>query len=285
MTDVAVLGTGIMGEPMARNIARAGHAVRAWNRTLDRARPLEADGVRVCETPAEAVDGADVVVTMLTDGNAVRAVMQDAIGAMKAGAVWWQSSTVGLADTEALAKLAGEHDVAFVDAPVLGTRQPAEAGQLVVMASGPAAAVERLQPVFDAVASRVLRLGNAGEGTRLKLVVNHWLAGVIEGLAETIALAEGIDLDPRRFLEAIAGGALDSGYAQTKGKAMIERHFPPSFPLRLARKDVGLVLQAASRQDVDLGLAPVIADRFDRAIAAGHRDDDIAAAIHGTVPE
>jgi 3-hydroxyisobutyrate dehydrogenase len=150
---IAVLGTGTMGAPMARNLAAAGHEVTAYNRSREKAEPLADDGVTVAGDPAAAVRGAEVVVTILADGAAVEAVMGDAVDALEDGAVWAQMSTVGLEATERLVALAREHGVAIVDAPVLGTKAPAEQGALIVLAAGPAEARERCAPVFDAVGS------------------------------------------------------------------------------------------------------------------------------------
>jgi 3-hydroxyisobutyrate dehydrogenase len=163
---VAFLGTGIMGAPMARNVRAAGHEVSAWNRSREKAEPLAQDGVTVAGSVAEAVAGADVVVTMLADAQAVEAVAEEALGAMD-GAVLVQMSTIGLDATDRLAQRAEAAGVAFVDAPVSGTKQPAEQGKLVVLASGPEAVRERVDPVFDAVAAKTVWLGEAGSGQRL----------------------------------------------------------------------------------------------------------------------
>jgi 3-hydroxyisobutyrate dehydrogenase len=276
---VAVLGTGIMGAPMARNIAAAGHEVRAWNRTRERAEPLAGPGMTVCDEPAEAVSGADVAVTMLSDAAAVEAVAGPLLDAIGDG-VWAQMSTVGVEAIERLAARAREAGVPFVDAPVSGTRQPAEEGKLVVLASGPRDARERCRPVFGAVGSRTIELGDEpGAATRMKLVMNSWLIAVVEGLAETILLAEALGVDPRAFLELIDGGPLGPPYAKLKGTAMIERAYPTSFSLALARKDAELVAEAAERAGVDLPLARLAAERMAQAIDAGYGDDDMAAAI------
>lgn len=273
---VAVLGAGTMGGPMARNIASADIDVRVWNRTRERA---EETGLEVADSAAEAVDGADVMLTMLSDGGAVEEVARDALEKLPDDAVWLQMSTVGIAATERLAKLAEDRGVAFVDAPVSGTKQPAEQGELVVIASGPREARERVKPVLDAVGSKTVELGDAGEGTRFKLVLNAWLAALVDSLAETIAFAEAIDVDPSQFLGAIEGGPLGPAYAQLKGKMMIEREFPTSFSLSLMRKDAGLVLEAAERHDFEALLIDTVAKVFDRAIEGGHGDEDMAAAF------
>ena len=279
--DIAVLGTGIMGAPMARNLRAAGHDVRAWSRSREKAEPLAEDGITVAESAAEAAAGADVVVTMLADASAVRAVLVDE-GALDQTRLLCQMSTIGIAGTEDVAHECATRDVPFVDAPVLGTKQPAEQGQLTVLASGPEDALERCDPVFDAVGAKTLRLGEAGAGTRLKLVVNHWLLALVDALAETIDLAECIDVDPERFLEAISGGAIGPPYADLKGKAMIERSFAPaSFPLHLAGKDADLVAEAAERHECALGLLPAVRERIGRAVERGHGEDDLAALFCG----
>jgi 3-hydroxyisobutyrate dehydrogenase len=274
---VAVLGTGTIGAPMAVNMAAAGLDVRTWNRTPEKARGL--DGVEAFDGVSDAVSGAGAVVTMVTDGAAVEAVAGDALPAMADDAVWVQMSTVGIAATERLAAMAGERGVAFVDAPVVGTKQPAEQGKLTVLASGPDEPRERAKPIFDAVAARVIELGEAGEGNRLKVVVNNWLAALVAGLAETIALAEAMGMDPQRFLDTIEGGPTGPAYAQLKGALMLERNYPTAFALSLTRKDVGLVIEAAERHGVDAPLARTIAELFDRAIEQGHGGEDMAAVI------
>ncbi len=199
--SVAVLGTGIMGLPMARNLAKAGLEVRAWNRTREKAEPLADDGVTV------AGSAAGVVVTMLADGDAVKQVAEEALG--EAGdALWLQTSTVGLAATRELAELAERSGTAFVDSPVLGTKAPAEQGELVVLASGPEDVRDAAAPVFDAIGKKTLWLGEAGAGTRMKLVLNMWLLSLTAALGESIALAEALGADPATFLEILDGAPM-----------------------------------------------------------------------------
>jgi 3-hydroxyisobutyrate dehydrogenase len=280
---VAVLGAGTMGAAIARNAAKAGLAARAWDRTREKAEPLTADGVEVAGMAAEAVDGVDLVVTMLTDGDAVAAVMEQALPSMRDDAVWAQMSTVGIAGTERLSAMADERGVVFVDSPVLGTKQPAEEGKLIVFASGPDDALDRCAPFFDAVAARVMRFGEAGYGTRLKLVTNNWLVGLVEVLAETIAFARGIGVDPVHFLDAIDGGPLGPVYARLKGEMMINEEFEPSFTLANARKDARLVLEAVERHGLVLPLVDVVVEQFDRAVELAHGDEDVAAVYYASL--
>jgi 3-hydroxyisobutyrate dehydrogenase len=302
---VAVLGAGgTMGFPMARNIARAGISVRAWSRSRQQAEPLAQDGAFIADSPAEAARGAGIVLTMLADSDAVVAAMDGPHGALSAvpGAnaesggsqtgdpngphrvFWLQMSTIGEAATRRCAELANRRGVGFVDAPVLGTRQPAEERKLVILESGPADARPRIQPIFDAIGQRTIRVGEAGAGSRLKLVTNSWVLAVVEAGAETIAMAEGFGLDPRLFFRAIEGGTLDLPYLRMKGKAMIERDFMPAmFRLRLAAKDARLIRDASHEHGLDLPLVDTIAQRMTEG-EQSHGDEDISATFLTSEP-
>jgi 3-hydroxyisobutyrate dehydrogenase len=281
---LAVLGTGIMGSAMARNLARARYEVRAWNRTRARAEPLAADGVTVCDTAQEAIREADVVITMLADGPAVEALMGPLVHEL-GDAVWSQMSTVGVKAIERLAALAERGGATLVDAPVLGTKEPAEAGTLTVLVSGPAPGRERCLPVYNVIGSRTVELGDTiGTASRMKLVLNSWLLALVEALAESILLAEGLGLDPRMFLKIIDGGPLDVPLAKLRGPMMIDRSYPPSFSLRLAHKDAVLAIDAGAAAGLHLPLLDLIERRMRAAIDAGHGDDDLAATIEAHAP-
>jgi 3-hydroxyisobutyrate dehydrogenase len=279
MTTVAVLGTGIMGAPIARNIAAAGMHVRAWNRTAARAQSLAGDGITVAASPAEAVRGADLVVTMLADETAVADTVTSSADGLSAGQVWIQCSTVGVAGAARLGNLAARLDLVYVDAPVLGTKQPAEAGELTVLASGPDSAHDACTPVFEAIGSATRWLGEAGQGSRFKLVMNSWVLALVTATAETMALAEGLGFDPRLFLSSIRGGPLDVGYAQSKGQAMAEGSFPAAFPVWGAAKDAGLILEAGVTAGVRLRLAEAVHDQMTTAAESGYADEDMAAVF------
>ncbi len=274
---VAVLGTGTMGAGMAGNIAAADLPVRVWNRSRDKAEPLAAAGATVAASPAEAVECADLVLTMLFDEGAVRDVMADAGPSLRPGTVWVQASTVGVDGAQRLAELAAGLRLVYVDAPVLGTKQPAQVGQLIVLASGPDESRDVCAPVFEAVGSRTLWVGPAGNGSRLKLAVNSWVLLVNEGVAESLALTEALGLDPELFLQTLEGGPLDSPYLQLKGKAMLAGAWDPAFALAGAAKDAGLIVAAADRVGTDAGLVEVVRDHLERAVSEGHGDLDMAA--------
>lgn len=279
MPTVAILGTGTMGAGMARNIAGAGLPVRVWNRTSARATPLAEDGCEVCDDLAGAVADVDVVVTMLFDVASVEQVAQRMRQDVAPGTVWLQMSTVGVEGADRLASLAEEMGLVYVDAPVLGTRKPAEEGTLVVLASGPEEVRAKVRPVLDAVGQRTLWVGEAGKASRLKLVANAWVLTVVEGIAEALTLAQGLDLDPRLFLEAVKGGAMDAPYVQLKGTAMLGGDFTKSFGLDGAAKDAGLIVEAARGAGLELAVLEAVRDDLARALAAGHGGEDVAATF------
>jgi len=253
---VTVLGTGTMGAGMVRSLRRAGLPVRAWNRDPAKARALTGTGAAALDSPAEAVAGADVVLTMLFDADAVVDVIRRA--SPPVGTLWLQCSTVGVAGADRVAAVADELGLVLVDCPVLGTKEPAEKGALVLLASGPEEVRERLAPVFDALGSTTLWLGAAGAGSRLKLACNAWVLMVTAGVAQSVALARALGVDPQHFLDAIGGGPLGTPYAHVKAALMVRGEFPPSFGLTSATKDARLIQEALR----DAG----VADRLDTAV-------------------
>jgi 3-hydroxyisobutyrate dehydrogenase len=279
---LAVLGTGIMGGAMARRLLEAGYDVSVWNRTPEKAEALGRDGARVPEAPADAVEGVDAFITMLPDGPTTEHVVREA--SPQAGTLWLQMGTVGVDGSERLSALARDLELTFVDAPVLGSKAQAEAGELTVLASGPEEAREDSDAVFAAFAARIFWLGNAGEGSRAKLVLNHWVLCSMEAIAETFALAEALVVDPRRFLEIIAGGGTDMAYAHLKGRMILDREFPAAFPLEVARKDLGLICDAARQAGLEPALVDAAIAKFDRAIELGHGREDMAATYYASAP-
>jgi 3-hydroxyisobutyrate dehydrogenase len=271
---VALLGTGMMGAGMARSMQRAGLEVVAWNRTRAKADTLAQDGIAVAGSVAEAVTGAEAVVTMLFDADAVLAVTPELVGALGPNSVWLQSATVGPDGIRRIAERAG--DEALLDAPVLGTREPAEQGRLVPLVSGEPRLVERVRPVLDAIGAKTVVAGERlGDASALKLACNAWMLSITAATAQSVAMVQAAGLDPGLFLDAIDGGPANSPVAQLKGKAMIARDFSPSFGLAGGRKDLHLMAQAAD--GIDTALLDGVRALFDRATDAGHGDEDIAA--------
>jgi 3-hydroxyisobutyrate dehydrogenase len=282
---VAVLGAGgTMGRGIARNAAAAGLTVRAWNRTAAKLDGLgEVAGIEVAGSAHGAVVDADLVVTMLSDADATLAAMQGTDGgaAGSEGAIWVQMGTIGVAGSARCADLARDRGLVYVDAPVLGTKGPAEAGQLVILASGPEEPRERLETFFDAVGKRTIWVGAAGDGSRLKVVVNSWLCAVTEGTAEMLRLAAALGLEPQLALDAIEDGPLDAPYMRMKGEMMVSGDYTPSFRLALAAKDARLAVEAGQEAGAEIPAIEAIAAQMS-AVAEAHPDDDLAVLFRGT---
>lgn len=277
---IAVLGTGIIGAPVARNLARAGFTVRAWNRTIAKAEALAPDGVTVAATPADAVRDANIIVTILKDGPAVQEAINAAAPNIAAGAIWLQLSTVGVAAIDALADHAAAHGLIFYDAPVLGTRQPAEQGKLTILAAGPVAERMVVQPLFDAIGQKTIWTADRpGASSRLKLALNAWVLLLTHGAAESLSIAQTLGADPTLMMEAVKGGPLDCGYLHAKGAAMLAGDFAASFTVENGAKDTQLILDAVAGTDTKVDLAAAGLARFQRVIAAGHGEKDIAASF------
>jgi 3-hydroxyisobutyrate dehydrogenase len=283
---VAVLGTGIMGTGMARSLLRSGLDVTVWNRSSGRAAPLAADGARVAGTAAEAVAGVDVVITMLWDGDSVAGVMTEALPAAPDGVLWAQTSTVSLHDAgDRLPALAAKRGARYVDAPVLGTRQPAEEGKLTVLAAGPQALRDPVEPVFGAIGARTVWVSERpGDGTRLKLVANSWVATIVAATAQSIALAQGLGLDPQAFLDTMKGSAVDAAYLHVKGEAIIAGVFTPSFAVDGAVKDTGLIAAAMRESGTDAALMDAVGQQYRKAAESGHGEKDMAAVYRAFRP-
>jgi 3-hydroxyisobutyrate dehydrogenase len=279
---VAVLGTGIMGSGMARSLLRSGLDVTVWNRHPGRAAPLAADGADVAGSPGDAVADADAVITILWDGNSVADVMADALPAAPEGILWVQSSTVGLHEAgDMLPALADGCGAWYIDAPVLGTRQPAQDGKLTVLAAGPEAVRDPVRPVFGAIGARTVWVSERpGDGTRLKLVANSWVATMVAATAQSIALAQGLGLDPQTFLDMMIGSAVDAPYLHVKGEAILAGQFAPSFAVEGAVKDTGLIAAAMRETGTDATLMDAVGAQYRKAAESGHGEEDMAAIFY-----
>lgn len=279
---IAVLGIGIMGAAVARNLHRQGFVVHAWNRTPQAAQALEAEGIQVHAEAEQAVCGAQVIITLGKDGPAVLQAMQQAQDGFQPAAQWLQMATVGVEACDELQAFARARGLVFYDVPLLGTRQPAEQGQLVVLGAGSGSHREALQPLFAAISKRVLWVSERpGDASRLKLALNSWVLALNHGAAESLALAKGLGLDPALVVELVTGGPLDSGYFQAKTRAMLSADYQPSFTLANALKDAQLVVAAAHSAGVRVDLAEAGLQRFQRAMEQGHGDKDMAASYLG----
>jgi 3-hydroxyisobutyrate dehydrogenase len=279
-TSVAVLGTGIMGSAMAHNLITAGLRTTVWDRSAEATAPLVTAGALAAASAEEAVRDARVVLTMLPTPDVVSSVMRGGgvADAFAPGAAWAQMGTIGVEATAELAGWLGQvrPDVMFVDAPVSGSKGPAEAGQLLILASGPAEAQALVSPVFSVIGRRTVWLGAAGQGSRMKLVVNSYMSTLIEGVAEALELAGRLGIDAAKLAEAIEGGPLDAPIADAKLHKMEQGDFAPEFPLEWALKDVDLALGAAGGDR--LPLLAALSRQWHAAVDAGHGRQDVSAA-------
>jgi 3-hydroxyisobutyrate dehydrogenase len=276
---IAFLGMGRMGGAMAANLARAGFDVRVWDRTASHAAALTADGATAAASPAEAVTGAGILITMLADGPVTEQLLSGPDGFLAAdpGVIWVQMATVGMQWTARLAGAAAAHGMVFVDAPVSGSEGPARAGQLTILASGPDGLQDALAPVFAALGRATVWLGPAGNGTKAKLVLNNWLADLAETTADSLAFARQLGLDPAVIVDLLEANPLGAPWAVQKARTMLAGDFTPAFALKHALKDAELAAQAAQASGAKLTLTEALLPRWRHAAASGHADEDVAA--------
>ncbi|HYL07780.1 MAG TPA: NAD(P)-dependent oxidoreductase [Candidatus Udaeobacter sp.] len=286
LPTVTVLGAGAMGSAMALRLLEKGFAVGVWNRTFGAAARLAEQGATAFATPEDAAAHGDVVVTMLPTADSLTeiAIQGRVLDAMRPGAVWAQMGTIGVEATHAIvAKVAQSRpDILFVDAPVSGSREPARTGRLVILASGPDASRSIAQPVFEAL-GRPVWLGEAGAGSRMKLVLNTWLAFEVEAAAEVAAMADRLGVPHGALRETVNGGALASGVAMTKLAEMDSGDFSADFSLEWALKDLDLAQSAAGVESMPV--AQSIAERWRKLVAEGYGRLDISAARKDLAPE
>ena len=275
--SVAVLGIGAMGHGMASSALREGIPTIVWNRRPEATRDLAERGAVVADSAADAARRAGIVVTMVTDVAAVVSIAQDQgmLAALAPGAIWAQMSTIGVAGIERVAAMveAERRDVSLVDAPVSGSKDPAQQGALTIFASGPDDARPRLVPLFDALGQRTIWVGPVGAGSRLKLVNNTWLAFGNEAIAASVALAHRLGLTTRTVADAIGEGPLISPWQASKLQRIANDDFSPQFALSLALKDIRLASEAAG----ELAALACLADEWQRAVDQGLGDSDLTA--------
>ncbi|GAA2180521.1 NAD(P)-dependent oxidoreductase [Brooklawnia cerclae] len=275
---VVVLGTGIMGTALAGRLLGQGENVTVWNRTPERAASLAAAGATVAATPAEAVTGADVVLLTLFDADAVIGVLKEAADATPAGATWVQMSTIGIEGTDTVAAVAREHGLTLVESMMLGTKGPAEQGTLVLLTGGDADRLTAIDPLLALVSQKRVYAGpQVGAGSRLKLVCNTWIALLTAGTGQAFAMLRALGLDPKLFLDAIAGGQSDSVYAHVKGDLMIADDYQPAnFQLRGLHKDLELA-EDATGDDGKFPILDALRGLYAKAEEQGQGREDIAA--------
>ncbi|WP_042472584.1 NAD(P)-dependent oxidoreductase [Bacillus ndiopicus] len=275
---IAVLGTGIIGAPVAANLQKQAFDVRVWNRTRSKSDKLQSMGVTVCDSPQEAVQDTDVIISLLKDGPVVLEVMQSVKESLSKGTIWIQMSTVGV-NIDELASFAHHQELIFYDAPVQGTKQPAEQGQLVILASGSTQHRKLIEPIFDAIGKRTVWVSEEpGASSRLKLALNSWVFALTNGVAESLSLAKELGIDPALVIDVVTGGPMDSPFFQQKAQAILTNDYTTSFSIANAVKDAKLVVTAAEQQGLQVDITNAGLQRFQRALNVGHADKDMAAS-------
>lgn len=273
---VGLLGVGLMGSAMAHRLLDRGIAVIAWDRNSEHLRALEGRGGETAEAPSEVVSGATVVISMLPTAAVVLDVVAPLLRDWPEDTIWLQMSSVGAAEADELVRVAEAHGVRLVDAPVSGSTHPAEEGELTILASGPDSARTTVEPVFNALASRVLWVGEAGMGSRLKMAANHWMIVMVTALAESMHLCRDMGLDQQQFIALLEDGPLGSVYALQKLDEMLRHEYPAGFPVRLALKDLELVREVEQSSRATMPLLDAVLERFVTA-SENLADQDLAA--------
>jgi 3-hydroxyisobutyrate dehydrogenase len=273
---VGLLGVGLMGSAMGHRLLDQGIEVIAWDRSPEQASAIEERGGKRADEPTEVVRGADVVITMLPTAPIVLDVVEPLLEDWPEAAIWLQTSSIGAAEADQLTEVAQAHGVTLVDAPVSGSTHPAEEGELTILASGPDSARASVEPVFEALGSRVIWVGEAGMGSRLKMAANHWMIAMTAALAESMHLCEAMGLDQRQFIELLDGGPLGSAYGLLKLDEMRRHEYPAGFPVRLALKDLELVHEVEESSRAAMPMLDVVLERFLSA-NEDHADEDLAS--------
>lgn len=277
---IAWLGTGLMGTPMARHLLAAGYPLTVWNRTRDKAEALAADGATVADTPAEAVAGAEVAISMLADGPTTRAVLfeQGAADALAAGVTVIDMASIPPGMAREHAEWLAGRGVGHLDAPVSGGTGGAESGTLTIMVGGEQAEFERRKAVFEPL-GRVTRVGPAGAGQLAKLA-NQAIVGITIGaVSEALLLAAAGGADPAAVREALSGGFADSRILQVHGQRMLDRDFRPGGRVRTQVKDLDTILAAAEEYGLELPLSRRVTELFTALRDASGADYDHSALL------
>jgi len=286
--QIGFIGLGIMGSRMAANLVRAGMTVAVYNRTAERARPLAEAGATVAASAADAVREADIAITVLSDPQAVRAVAVGEGGflpAMRAGSLWVDCSTVDPACVREMAAAAAEHGVRYVDAPVAGSKVPAEKGELLFLAGGDVADVLEAAPLFAVMGKRTIHAGPVGSGSSLKLCNNLMLGAAMLAFGEAVAAGQAMGLDEEVLLEALTTSPVSAPFLALKRDKVRDGDWAVEFPLKHQHKDLHLLLETAYAAGLPLPLAAAVKERYGDARARGLGDADFSAVCAVTRPE
>jgi 3-hydroxyisobutyrate dehydrogenase-like beta-hydroxyacid dehydrogenase len=278
---VGFVGLGIMGMPMARHIQSAGYPVRVFNRTASRMGAAEAFGAVPSRSVAQLAESSDVLITILTGPEAVRAVMEGPDGALahaRPGQIWIQMSTLDISSTRAFARAAQEHGVDFVDCPVTGSKVQAEAAELILLAGANPATLKSVRPLLLTLGKTIIEAGTPGAGTALKLCMNLIVAQMTTALAEAVTLAEASGVDPAHIFNALkASPALNCGYFSIKAPGLLKKEFPAAFTLDNMAKDVGFMLKEAAALGAQIPVTEAVKALLAKAQGQGLGGQDLSS--------
>lgn len=287
-SKVGLIGLGLMGRPMGLNLLKAGYSLTVWNRTASRAESLVAAGAKLASSPREVAAASDVLITIVSDPPALEGVLwgasgvgQDsgAIGALRPGSIYIDSSTVSPALARKIAADCVKRKISFLDAPVTGGTWGAEKGELVFMVGGDAEVVKAAEPVFSVMGKRWFHLGPNGAGQTIKLAMNLILALEVDALAEALALVTAAGLQGEKLIDVLQSSMARAGVLDVKAPVMLKGEYPPSFPLRLMHKDMGLALDLAREVGVALPAGAAAYSTYSAVKAASKEDVDYAAVM------
>lgn len=286
MKNVGFIGLGAMGTGMAQNVAKAGYKLSVYNRTHARSIPFADQGIEVHTSPANLVKVNDAVIIMVTDPHALQVVLTGKDGILvglrdkpAGNTLIINMSTISPSATEEAAEQISEVGGRFIDAPVSGTVKPAQDGTLIILAAGNKEDLELATPLLESMGKAVIACGHTGQATRMKLVLNLILAGMMQSLAEGLSLAASQGIDGKAVLDAVNGGPLGAGLYQMKGNMMLGDDFQKQFPVDLMFKDLNLVLETAGQAKLPLPMTAAIRETFSAARGMGYGDEDMAAVI------
>ncbi|WP_025692264.1 NAD(P)-dependent oxidoreductase [Paenibacillus zanthoxyli] len=280
MKNIAWIGTGHMGLPMARNLLKAGHSLHVYNRTAEKAEPLRGEGAVICQTAAEAAAEADLIFLMLTKGETVREVLsgeEGVLAKLRPKALVVNMSTIGPEEAKEFARITGEAGGIYVDAPVSGSVGPAVQAQLVILAGGDSEAVEACRPYFDKLGKATIHFGDVGAGSSAKLAINLLLGVVAQGVGETLLFAEMAGLDRELVLRMISESAVSTKLFEGKKEMYVKEEYPSAFMISLVAKDLGLVADEAHSYGIRLPLAEAAKETYAAADQSGKGALDMAA--------
>jgi 3-hydroxyisobutyrate dehydrogenase-like beta-hydroxyacid dehydrogenase len=281
LRTVGVIGTGIMGLPMARHLAEAGYPLKVYNRTRAKAASAKAFGAQIVGSPREAATDVSVLITMVTDPQAIEKVMQGRDGFLSSpslGVTWIQMSTLDIESVLSFSKKTTAKGWHFVDCPVTGSKKQVEEAELILLAGAEDKDLSKIRPLLSRLGKTIVHAGPVGAGTALKLCMNLIVAQMTTGLAEAVALGEATGVRPEHILEVLRKSpALDCGYFRIKGQAILNKDFSPAFSLANMLKDVRFISQAASKHGTKLPVNQAVCQLLERSSREGYSEQDLMA--------